>query len=375
MHTNEVVEEWLTRMSVSDAPEPHSSSLIEVYRTLGTALVERALASECDGIPGALADDTRVEPMVAALAATIRTTDFGIAQTLDDFADLQRVVADQLATDGGEQAAGALRLRLDVACAMDRMSRRLVRVLEVSAARASRERAEALAAMTEVLVHELTNRLGAASTAGEMLLTPNLDMDRDRVTRVARIIRASVSDAFLTVDDMKTLAGAGPSKIGMRSMELAHLVRVVIGELQARALDAGVALRVEGGFPDCLVDAGRLYVILVNLIANGIEHRSPTQEGAWVRVSGEWMEDGCVKLSVADNAAGIPPDQLEDIFLHRVPEQRLAPGRRGAGLGLVIAQEIARQLYGELSVSSDVDGGSRFSLAFRPVGPPDRPPS
>ena len=69
--------------------------------------------------------------------------------------------------------------------------------------------------------------------------------------------------------------------------------------------------------------------------------------------------------SVADTGIGISPDDQLLIFdeffqVDSAPDSQ----RRGAGLGLTLANKLAESLGGNLSLSSEIARGSRFTLAL-----------
>jgi signal transduction histidine kinase len=70
-----------------------------------------------------------------------------------------------------------------------------------------------------------------------------------------------------------------------------------------------------------------------------------------------------VRLAVRDRGAGISPEDVPRLF---APFQRLAThptaGESSHGLGLSIAQEIARQHGGVIQVQSQPGEGSTFTL-------------
>lgn len=84
-------------------------------------------------------------------------------------------------------------------------------------------------------------------------------------------------------------------------------------------------------------------------------------------------EADCVVFHVSDTGCGIPADKLESIFdvFAKVDEFG-----QGAGLGLAVSRELARQLGGDVGVESTVGRGSHFFLrlpifaAENPVGKP-----
>jgi signal transduction histidine kinase len=108
---------------------------------------------------------------------------------------------------------------------------------------------------------------------------------------------------------------------------------------------------------------------LTNLIGNAIKY-SP--RGGEVRVSVR-NSGGSVRVSVSDHGVGIDAAQLDRLFqpFSRLRTQSAAPG---LGLGLYVAREIARAHQGELSATSNTDGGSTFVLTLpqpKPEGSQD----
>ena len=81
------------------------------------------------------------------------------------------------------------------------------------------------------------------------------------------------------------------------------------------------------------------------------------------------LEDSQLSISVMDEGQGIAPEDLENIFkrLYRVETSRnMKTG--GHGLGLAIARELADQLGGEITVTSQYGLGSTFTLLLNLSG-------
>ena len=81
------------------------------------------------------------------------------------------------------------------------------------------------------------------------------------------------------------------------------------------------------------------------------------------------VEDEGVRLAVSDTGEGIPLDQQERVFdrFYRVDRSRSGAGRR-LGLGLSIVRQIAELHRATVSVDSQPDEGSVFTVRFAPVG-------
>ena len=72
-----------------------------------------------------------------------------------------------------------------------------------------------------------------------------------------------------------------------------------------------------------------------------------------------------VALTISDTGIGIIAEKLETIFEPFVQlKHGLAEREGGVGLGLAISRDLARAMSGDLTVTSVVDGGSRFTLSL-----------
>jgi len=99
-----------------------------------------------------------------------------------------------------------------------------------------------------------------------------------------------------------------------------------------------------------------------NLIHNAVRH---TQDGTTVHVVWEKNTRGEGVLSVIDNGQGIPTEHLVHLTerFYRVDKGR-SRDSGGTGLGLAIVQHIIQRHGGKLEISSEVGGGSVFSIHF-----------
>jgi len=118
-------------------------------------------------------------------------------------------------------------------------------------------------------------------------------------------------------------------------------------------------------------DHERVLQILVNLSTNSLQY---TEEGGCVAVtahrSGQWTE-----ITVTDNGRGIARENLELIF-EPVAEAGGPPARRsGIGLGLATSRALARRMGGDISVQSELDAGSTFTIRLRSATAPTPTPT
>ncbi|MGD9118982.1 MAG: ATP-binding protein, partial [Dehalococcoidia bacterium] len=154
---------------------------------------------------------------------------------------------------------------------------------------------------------------------------------------------------------------AGLLKLEKHSTNISRLVETVITEAKIRTNGHRITTRIAGDIPDILIDAKRIRQVLDNLINNAIKY-SPRNTTVTVTVTKDEKE---VLLSVTDRGAGIPPEELTNVFdrMYRI-EQRLYSGVDGLGLGLYICRRLVEAHGGNIWVESTLGKGSTvcFSL-------------
>lgn len=100
---------------------------------------------------------------------------------------------------------------------------------------------------------------------------------------------------------------------------------------------------------------------LVNLLENALRHGLPSQACAASITLQVHMQQGQIRISVADRGPGIPLQQMEWV---RQPFARLQPQSPGAGLGLAIVERIMRLHAGQMQLQARDAGGLHVSLCF-----------
>ena len=114
-----------------------------------------------------------------------------------------------------------------------------------------------------------------------------------------------------------------------------------------------------------LGDDDALSQVLVNLLSNAEKYANGNKE---VELH-TWLDDGWVNVSVLDRGMGVPDGDEKKIFgaFYRAHDS-LASGIQGSGLGLTLAQRIAREHGGEIKLEHREGGGSRFTLRLPLAG-------
>jgi signal transduction histidine kinase len=155
----------------------------------------------------------------------------------------------------------------------------------------------------------------------------------------------------------------------------AQPARFDLGQVAARAVE-----QARGRWPEhrleceaaegieVIVDPRRIDELLAILLDNAAIYSEPGSR-IDVRVGSEGRVS-CV--SIRDQGIGIPPDELESIFLCFKRASNVgkagSAGTRGLGIGLYLARTITAEAGGRLWAESRLDHGSTFTLAL-PLAP------
>lgn len=148
--------------------------------------------------------------------------------------------------------------------------------------------------------------------------------------------------------------------VHLAPLALEPLIHDVVAELTILFDERRITLSFESRpAPPILGDAQWLKQALINLLDNALRY---TPSGGTVTVRLQTVGEGVV-LAVEDTGHGIEPEHLPHLFerFYRSDWAR-AKDSGGTGLGLPIVREIAEAHGGSISVTSDVDKGSTFTL-------------
>jgi signal transduction histidine kinase/CheY-like chemotaxis protein len=104
-------------------------------------------------------------------------------------------------------------------------------------------------------------------------------------------------------------------------------------------------------------DPKRLRQVLFNLLSNAAKFTTAGHIGLRVEVSRLDADKVTLHFAVSDTGSGIANEATTKIF---TPFERLNSEQSGSGLGLSVAQQIVRNMGGELMVESRLGEGSRF---------------
>jgi signal transduction histidine kinase len=125
-----------------------------------------------------------------------------------------------------------------------------------------------------------------------------------------------------------------------------------------------IECKIQPGLPNVMGDLSALTQCLQNLIVNAIKYGG---RGGWIGISASLHETEHngkeVQISVQDHGPGIASSDLRHVFEPFYRSPKVVDAQiHGTGLGLTVADRIAKAMGGRLSVTSEVGAGSTFIL-------------
>jgi two-component system, sensor histidine kinase len=146
-----------------------------------------------------------------------------------------------------------------------------------------------------------------------------------------------------------------------------QIIAEVVSVLRVRAAEKGLKLDYNwiGQVPETIAsDPARLRQMLLNVVGNALKFTDTGGVHIISQIVGE-LEDPCMLLEVVDTGIGIREEKLCDIFDPFCQADSSVTRRfGGTGLGLAICRRLAQALGGGISVQSQPNEGSIFSISI-----------
>lgn len=126
-------------------------------------------------------------------------------------------------------------------------------------------------------------------------------------------------------------------------------------ENEFRLQHVRIEKQLSGSLPDIFLDANQMQQVFINLIINALE--AIQTEGVITIQSRLDPEAKTEIVIITDSGCGIPADQINKAF-----EPFFSTKPKGTGLGLAVSYGIVRNHQGNITVSSQVGRGTRFTI-------------
>ncbi len=247
--------------------------------------------------------------------------------------------------------------------ALTRREMEAERVERLRAETENRSKSEFLAHLS----HELRTPLTAILGYTDLLLAADEAPDKNHL----QIIKRNGRHLLSLLNDVLDLSKieAGKLEIEQLDVHLHSFVNEICSLISVNAQDKNLRLNVlaKTALPVKIkTDPTRLRQILLNLLGNAIKF---TEEGeVSLHIAETQVRNKTyLRFSIRDTGVGISKNDIERLFKPFTQvTNTLSSRQQGTGLGLAISRQLAQCLGGNISVKSQPDVGSVFTLYINP---------
>ncbi len=212
--------------------------------------------------------------------------------------------------------------------------------------------------------HELKTPITSIKGYVETLLDET-DEHPQHVKDFLEIISKQTNRLQAIVEDLLSLAKIEQKSDGREQMllEKGRIIDVLYAAIEACSLKAAdrniqISLHCEEYF-QTMINGPLMEQAVINLLDNAIKYSKP---GGEVGIEASVIEND-ILISIKDSGLGIPPDHLERLFERfYVVDKGRSRESGGTGLGLAIVKHIVQAHGGNVTVESEPNQGSTFTL-------------
>ncbi len=203
--------------------------------------------------------------------------------------------------------------------------------------------------------HQIKNPLAVISNAAHSLQR-SLRENKASAAQQIEIIQEEVARADRVITQIMGYAQLSEGHV--EKLDVVEKINRSIEQVFPAAMPSGIRIekKFAAHFPPLLMQRGHLSEILVNLLQNA---REALDGRGNLLVTADCQRDNTVRISVADDGPGVPPDKVERIF-----EAYFTTKEKGTGLGLAIVKHNAELYGGEVRVESELGKGAKFTVTL-----------
>ena len=163
---------------------------------------------------------------------------------------------------------------------------------------------------------------------------------------------------------------SGKEEVHLESINLTTLILSLLPGLNILSKDKKITIATNLTKENLQIESDKEMIseVIINLVDNSIKYGSENNTITISACRGSDIDEGMVRINIADQGPGIPPDSIDKLFnKFSQLEPSLSRSQEGTGLGLYICKLIVEKLGGRIGVDSEVGKGSTFHFTLPTV--------
>ncbi|HDS0158046.1 TPA: aerobic respiration two-component sensor histidine kinase ArcB [Escherichia coli] len=226
--------------------------------------------------------------------------------------------------------------------------------------RASRDKTTFISTIS----HELRTPLNGIVGLSRILLDTELTAEQEKYLKTIHVSAVTLGNIFNDIIDMDKMERR-KVQLDNQPVDFTSFLADLENLSALQAQQKGLRFNLETTLPlphQVITDGTRLRQILWNLISNAVKF---TQQGQ-VTVRVRYDEGDMLHFEVEDSGIGIPQDELDKIFAmyYQVKDSHGGKPATGTGIGLAVSRRLAKNMGGDITVTSEQGKGSTFTLTI-----------
>lgn len=226
--------------------------------------------------------------------------------------------------------------------------------------RASRDKTTFISTIS----HELRTPLNGIVGLSRILLDTELTAEQEKYLKTIHVSAVTLGNIFNDIIDMDKMERR-KVQLDNQPVDFTSFLADLENLSALQAQQKGLRFNLEPTLPlphQVITDGTRLRQILWNLISNAVKF---TQQGQ-VTVRVRYDEGDMLHFEVEDSGIGIPQDELDKIFAmyYQVKDSHGGKPATGTGIGLAVSRRLAKNMGGDITVTSELGKGSTFTLTI-----------
>lgn len=162
--------------------------------------------------------------------------------------------------------------------------------------------------------------------------------------------------------DFVTIDSLDKNSLTVTDFEISGLINETVETIKIKFKDTPVNFKIVNLAQNIKGDKTLLKSALKNLVENAIKFNQNPEKIVIITAQ---VKDNDVMISVGDNGAGIPPEELKNIFNKFYQVEASFTGQvEGWGLGLAFVKKVAEVHGGSVYVKSQLQKGSAFTMVL-----------